>query len=428
MRRLDEARAEVAAAERMRDRAEVTPDDEDELRRAHDRVLDAERKASGLRSRSGQRKLAEALARQQEILDRVGYPTWSAFIMGASLMGADPAGEERLAAAQAELEVAEAHWAEISAALEADPDHHALLDQLEQVELEAVGLLLERGVGVPDERNGLEDTLRALRDPKHDVDPTELVDALAFHLSSIGMDLGDSATDQAHVRRVARAFLDEAAGIRERIEELGVERRRLEARLADARSRAEAEAWAALEASVEMADPGESTLAELEEALAETRRAEDELREVLEARQALLETAVHSEHQARQQALAVARSLCPASTDAADDPADGPSDVGGSGSGWSEIDPEAIELYLLARLAAQRQVSYSGSVPALVDDALVGVPEDSVRRVLDGLAQMAASVQVVYITDDPAVLAWARAHPDVASVVSWSSAVAGAGA
>ncbi|MCD9622443.1 hypothetical protein [Rhabdothermincola salaria] len=424
MRRLDEARAEVAAAERMRDRAEVTPDDEAELRRAHERVLESERKASGLRSRSGQRKLADALARQQEILDRVGYPTWSAFIMGASLMGADPAGEERLAAAQADLEAAEAHWVEISAALEADPDHHALLDELEQVELDAVGLLLERGIGVPDERNGLEETLRALREPKHEVDPTELVDALAFHLTSIGMDLGEMATDPEHVRRVAGAFLEEAAGIRDRIDELGVERRRLEARLADARSRAEAEAWAALEASVEMADPGEATLAELEEALAEARRREDDLAEVLEAREALLETAVDSERQAREQALSVARSLRNASPAAGEGGSDGSSDPGTVRPGWSEIDPEAIEFYLLARLAAQRQVSYSGSVPALVDDALAGVPQDSVRRVLDGLARMSAAVQVVYLTDDPSVLAWAREHPDTAAVVSWSSAVA----
>ena len=424
MRRLDEARAEVTAAERMRDRAEVTPDDEAELRRAHERVLEAERKASGLRSRSGQRKLADALARQQEILDRLGYPTWSAFIMGASLMGADPAGEERLSAAQAELEAAEAHWVEISSALEADPDHHALLDELEQVELDAVGLLLERGIGVPDERNGLEETLRALREPKHEVDPAELVDALAFHLTSIGMDLGDQATDAGHVRRVARAFLDEAAGIRERIDELGVERRRLEARLADARSRSEAEAWAALEASVEVADAGGATLAELEEALAEARRGEDELVEVLEAREALLETAVHTEQQAREQALAVARSRRSAPVAPEFDASEGSPDAGLVRPGWSEIDPEAIEFYLLARLAAQRQVSYSGSVPALVDDALAGIPEESVHRVLDGLGRMAAAVQVVYLTDDPSVLAWARANPDTAAVVAWSSAVA----
>jgi hypothetical protein len=426
MRRLDQARNDVAAAERVHDRTEFTEADEEALRKSHEKVLDAERKASGLRSRSGQRKLAEALARQQEILDRIGYPTWSAYIMGASLMGADPAAAERLAEARAELEAAEAHWAEISAAMESDPEHHALLDELERVELDAVSLLLARGITVPDERDGLELTLRALREPKHDVDPRELVDALAFHLSSIGLDLGDAAQDPAHVCRVAHAFLAEAEGIAARIDELTVERRRVEARVADARSRAEAEAWEALEASVVAPDEAnESSLADLERELAEARGAEEDCVEMLEAREALLDAAVTAEANALEQAREVARTvmagqgLIPAEGSSTT-PTEGP----GNGTGWSEIDPEAIEFYLLARLAAQRQVSYSGSVPLVIDDALAGVPDDAVRRVLHGLGRMAESVQIVYITDDPVVVEWAGGHPEAAGVVTWAGATA----
>jgi hypothetical protein len=83
---------------------------------------------------------------------------------------------------------------------------------------------------------------------------------------------------------------------------------------------------------------------------------------------------------------------------------------------WSEIDPEAIELYLLARLAAQRHVSYAGSVPLVIDDALAGVPEAGVHQVLRGLARMAEAVQVVYVTDDPAIVEWARDRQDAAPV------------
>ena len=131
------------AAELALTRPPVSSDDEEELRQAHEVVLEAERKASGFRSRSGQRKLATALAVQQEILDRVGYPTWSAYVMGASLMGVDEQAKARLERAEAELAAAEEAWEHISAALDDDPDHHALLDQLEDVEVQAIAVLLE---------------------------------------------------------------------------------------------------------------------------------------------------------------------------------------------------------------------------------------------------------------------------------------------
>ena len=82
---------------------------------------------------------------QQEILDRVGLPTWSAYVMGASLMGVDQARQGPPGGAEAELAAAEAAWVEITTDLEADPEHHALLDQLEDVEVRSIGLLLERG-------------------------------------------------------------------------------------------------------------------------------------------------------------------------------------------------------------------------------------------------------------------------------------------
>jgi hypothetical protein len=428
MRRLDEARADVQAAERALERADLDPADEVALRKAHEVVLDSERKASGLRARAGQRKLAEALARQQEILDRVGYPTWSAYIMGASLMGADPAAEERLAQARVELSAAEAHWARVSAAMEADPEHHALLDELERVEVEAIGLLLEREASVPSEREELEGCLRDLREPKHDVTPEQLVEALAFHLESIGYPLGEARRDMAHVCRVAQAFLAEAEGIAARVEELAAERLMVESRLADACSRAEAEAWAALEASVELPSGAGPSLADLEHELARARAAEEEKVELLEGREALLEAALATEQAAARRAVAVARQVLEAT--GADRTGHGAAVTAGgvdhATPGWSEVDPEAIELYLLARLAAQRQVSYAGSVPLLIDDALLGIPDADVRRVLDGLGRMAESVQVVYLSEDPAVLEWAQRQHDRAAAVGSPSAHAGA--
>lgn len=68
---------------------------------------------------------------------------------------------------------------------------------------------------------------------------------------------------------------------------------------------------------------------------------------------------------------------------------------------------EELEWYLLSRLAAQRSVSYAGSVPLVLDDALHGIPPDSLTHLLERLERMASAVQVVIVTDDPAVTAWA---------------------
>jgi uncharacterized protein YhaN len=78
-----------------------------------------------------------------------------------------------------------------------------------------------------------------------------------------------------------------------------------------------------------------------------------------------------------------------------------------------------VEWYLLARLAAQRSVSFAGSVPLLIDDALRGLESAEVRHLLDRLERMAAAVQVIYVSDDPGVAAWAEvAGPDRAAVVT----------
>jgi DNA repair exonuclease SbcCD ATPase subunit len=68
---------------------------------------------------------------------------------------------------------------------------------------------------------------------------------------------------------------------------------------------------------------------------------------------------------------------------------------------------EEIEWYLLARLAAQRAVSLGGSLPLLLDDALVGLDEEQLRHVLGRLERMADAVQVIVVSDDPLAASWA---------------------
>jgi hypothetical protein len=82
--RLDIARARLAASESALTPAPVRAEDVQALDAAHERVLAAERKASSrLGGSRALRALEEAMADQQIYLDRLGYPTWSAWIMGA---------------------------------------------------------------------------------------------------------------------------------------------------------------------------------------------------------------------------------------------------------------------------------------------------------------------------------------------------------
>jgi len=67
-----------------------------------------------------------------------------------------------------------------------------------------------------------------------------------------------------------------------------------------------------------------------------------------------------------------------------------------------------IEWYLLARLAAQRSVSYAGSVPLVIDDALAGLAPEDTRAILDRLERMAATVQLVVVSEDLDTAAWAE--------------------
>lgn len=394
--RLDAAREEARIAEESLARPPVSSTDEEELRAAHEVVLEAEQRASGFRSRSGQRKLAHALTVQQEILDRVGFPTWSAYVMGATIMGVDHDAKVRLGKAETELAEAEQAWIEISAQLEADPEHHAMLDRVEDVELRAIGLLLEQGVSVPEEREQLESALRALRQPAQDTAAQDLVETLSYQLHSLGLQV--DADEPARVMTAAHALLEEFAFVPERLEELTGERRRLESRLAETRSRVEAAAWEALEAAVER--PASERIAELELALSAVADREQELAHQLEARQALVEATSLAEAASARRSRTVAQSVLDTEglaelTDV--EPA----------ALWNEPDAEAIEFYLLARLAALRHVSYAGSVPLVLVDTFRGLDDTSVRRVLDALDRMADSVQILVLSDDTNVSSWA---------------------
>lgn len=65
-------------------------------------------------------------------------------------------------------------------------------------------------------------------------------------------------------------------------------------------------------------------------------------------------------------------------------------------------------MYVLTRLTALRSVARAGPLPLVIDDAFAGLPDVGVGRILALLARSSAVVQVVYLSDDDRVAAWAR--------------------
>jgi hypothetical protein len=414
---LESARIELAAAERAMAKPNLSPTDVAELEAAHEAMLEAEGKSSGRFSRGGSKRLDEAAAAQQVILDRVGFPTWSAYVMGAGLLGIDPIAEERLERARIDFEAAESHWAQVAADIEQDPTHRALLDRLEAVYLEAFDVL-----GGDDEQADLERALRSVMVPKAEVSQDELVDALAYQLELVGLDLG-SAQGVDRVTMAAEAFLSEVSVLSQRIGELNGERDEAQVELADANHALaafdEAEAAAAAQPTIDLTDGADDEPAasepDLDALTAELERAnEDEAiyADQLEARLALVDAATQVEAVASSRVMRVATQLAAAEAELPAAPGEPPRpasdpdfevDPAEDGSG-----PEALEFYLLARLAAQRAVSFSGSVPLVIDDALAGQEPALVHSLLDKLERMSEAVQVIYLSDEPAVSAWAE--------------------
>jgi hypothetical protein len=63
---------------------------------------------------------------------------------------------------------------------------------------------------------------------------------------------------------------------------------------------------------------------------------------------------------------------------------------------------------LLSRLASQRSLSYAGSLPFVLDDALRGVRGKGLDHLLGRLERISSAVQVVILSDDDEIATWAE--------------------
>lgn len=423
--RLEDARFEVAQSEKGVAKPEATDEDIRELEAVHEEVLEAEKRASGRIGRGAAlKKLEEAKEREQTILDRIGFPTWAAYVMGSSLLNIDPIAEQRLEQARAELTEAERAWEMLTYQLEQDPDYSALLDRLEAVFLAAFDILGGETEG------DLEDRLRNHLVPDEEVSRTDIIEALVYQLSLRGVDIDDGATDDA-VLGVAEQWLgattdhwDKYQALRQQHDQVSndviAHERELELVGVE-------DADDTPEARQRQYEGAESRVAEILADLEAVNAIVVDLDGQVEARELMLMPAEIGLEGARA-ALAAADekvSALFAARRAASPEPDAPRSVGlpPSYDRKPEIyddlpyaaddaedhgaGPEAAEDYLVARLAALRNVSHAGSVPLVLDDALADQPRDEIEALLAKLERLSEAVQVIYVTDDDDIVRWA---------------------
>lgn len=397
------ARVELARAEQYAKPLYVSPADRAELDAAHELVLRLGARARGkVASRMVARRLDAAQAVERGILQRIGVTSYDAFLLRTSSILGDLDAADRVAQARRRLAEAEAAW-ELAQGQEPEPVRE-LRRERARLLTEAAELL---GRAVP-----AAEVEVALRSYRVAPDVHRLEAALAGALEAAGvavrgelLEEADAWLDRWHTQRAARSEAEARRGA-------------LDAELAAA--------IGALDAA-RVTGPARSAEAEQRLASAQALLNAAEA-EIAAAGQARAEAAAKAEG-----LVAARRALARAERDR--DDAEGELDrelaqAADRGSGGripvavvDEVDVRRVdhadaEVYLLARIAGLRDVGAVGGLPLVLDEPFVPLGDQATASMLGLLERVGSVVQVVYLTDDPAVLAWASRRQPQGAVVA----------
>ena len=378
--RLDQARARFAAAEAKLLPTTTNAEDIVALERAHDSALEAERRVSGLFGSRWRKQLDDALAVEQVVLDRLGYPTWSAFIMGARMLDSTAENKRQLEHARRELEDIERVRARVMAKLGDNVEFCAYFDRLERLQEAAHAI-----VGDVDD---VEAALRALRvDPgPRSMTVEQARDNLASSLLAVGFGIETHATLE-DLQGTALTWLDEVHQISWLHSQLEADAKHCARELDEARETLER---IQLVGAVDEIDGfGADRLYTAREDVA---RAEECM---WRHRDALIRVAQLVAESERVMELAY--------TAATDDERD---EAGEAGPMPSRV--EALTAVLEERINELREAGTEGSIPLVLDDAFAGLPSTERAELLGWLEGYSLFLQVIYLTDGPEVVAWAE--------------------
>ena len=402
--RLDTAQRRVAAAEEALRPASIDPDDARALEAAHEAVSAAEMRltAALIPGKALKKKLEDAVCEQQEILARMGFATYTAFVMSTTAPSVSPDLRAELERAQVELVTAQADYSQLRAAYANDPERSALVEALDSVRRRA-----HEHAGRVDDG----DLIRVLReltvvDEDHAREGARAAQALRTALEEVGVDFGDLDLRGDEVAEVATVWLADMADASARRPELEIALRGTEEEIVVAET-----ALAQLEPTASTVVVAETTASAAPDAPgpdevdvpadgAELDRCD---RALLAAMVAEAELEAELEEQCALEAAAV---------DAARGAADRLAviELASAGDDTGTIRHpglERLEGYLLARLAAQRSGSGAGAVPLVLDEPLALLHDDEVAHLMARLGKVSEMVQIIYVGDDARVVEWA---------------------
>jgi hypothetical protein len=408
---LAEARARVDAAQRalieaeqsvrtrVLDRATV-----DRLEDTHARLLEAIDKAEGRLGGGKARRLVDSLrVTENGVLVELGFSSYSDYMMGYSLVQADPQKEAALDNARADLARAEDAWQALEADTAAELARAERLERRRRL-MDKAGVL----VGHPVPAGAMVEELRALRAPKEAA--PELVEDLRLALDKVGVAVQGHDLGQEDLVMLAELWLAEASEAAPREEGLRAE---LEALVAE-----RADAIAALEADPEEESAGEARGSErltaaVEQVTAaeERRRAHDEAEGIVTALTRELAAAAEHERTAADAAAEAEATMADAAAHEAEQRA--------------ELDRLEAALVAAQRAEAEgnealrasrdheRPVSPGEQTTALADaEAALAVEQARVAQLTDGLQALQeecataraslAALEPVDATEDPA--------------------------
>ncbi len=463
--RRDRAYEELVEAERAVTAPEPDEGVVDELETVHDEIFDLDGRTSKIGGARIRRRLDELRVREQELLGRLGFDTWSSYVMGISANVADPERHGRFEAARAAFRFAEAELERATAATAGNSEVTGL--ERERAGLAAETADLIGGDPGADPLASLERFSMPALAPVKAAAPTMSVEdaatALRYALAGAGTDLPDPEPSPHELLHLGGGWVDamgslpellsrtehEFSDVERDIARYGAEFESLStgpsaapagrgivepptlalddpAELVATRARVAELAAAAAEPSggaersgaeehlhaieIRLRD-ARATLADRERALA----AIDEQRSLAEDRLGRLEDQQRARARSAAETSApgfgsgfgagMGFGLAPPSEgDEAEESAVGRVGTGGSSG---SAGAEAVEWYVLARLAQQRAVSFVGSVPMVLDDSFRGFRIGDLSDVFVRLERMSEVVQIVYLTEDPEVGAWA---------------------
>lgn len=421
--RRDAAYDAMIEAEAALRRPDLDAEVVEELEAIHDEIFELDGRVSKLSSSRLRRRMNELREREGELLTRLGFDTWSAYVMGMSNDGAEAERQQRYEVTKATYQFAEDELAKaageplevVGELADRQDERHQLLTRA----WELLGSTLAEGEVVA--------ALRNLQVPARPilVEREPALANLRAELAARGS--ADLPLDAAELMLAARRWLDEADDVAtRRIREVEATRQHIESEINRIASDLESLPDPQAEVPALAADDPRLVAAEelvaLEEGHVERHRSAQRLLDELRALDGVLRG---DEDRAEAELVTADRAVRDAERVVADlEAARRPS--AGSAPGASRRAEEAdgrrrrsrserravldrLEWYLLARLAQQRAVSYVGSVPMVFDDAFVEWSAEELTEVLGRLVRMSEVIQLVILTDDVGLISWARA-------------------